>query len=133
MSWYHWFIVAVPVAFVIAMAVYSHRYARSVADYLVAGRVAGRYVLSAAWLMDGLAVISLIASVEANYKTGFAMGYWNNLLLPLGLFLGLFGYVTYRFRQTRAMSGGQYLEMRYSKSFRVFATVMRVFGEMLAK
>ena len=132
MSWYHWFIVAVPVAFVIAMAVYSHRYARSVADYLVAGRVAGRYVLSAAWLMDGLAVISLIASVEANYKTGFAMGYWNNLLLPLGLFLGLFGYVTYRFRQTRAMSGGQYLEMRYSKSFRIFATIMRVFGEMLA-
>ena len=132
MSWYHWFIVVVPVAFVIAMAVYSHRYAKSVADYLVAGRVAGRYVLSAAGLMDGLAVISLIASVEANYKTGFAMGYWYNLLLPLGLFMGLFGYVSYRFRQTRAMSGGQYLEMRYNRAFRVFATIMRVFGEMLA-
>ena len=93
---------------VVRMAIYSHRYARSVADYLVAGRVAGRYVLSAAGLMDGLAVISLIAAVEANYKTGFAMGYWYNLIWPIGLFTGLFGYVTYRFRQTRAMSGGQY-------------------------
>ncbi len=132
MLWYHWPIVIIPVAFVIWMAVYSHRYARSVADYLVAGRVAGRYVLSAAGLMDGLAVISLIASVEANYKTGFAMGYWYNLIWPIGLFTGLFGYVTYRFRQTRAMSGGQYLEMRYNRAFRIFATITRVFGEMLA-
>ena len=100
MSWYHWPIVIIPVAFVVWMAIYSHRYARSVADYLVAGRVAGRYVLSAAGLMDGLAVISIVAAVEANYKTGFAMGYWYNLTWPIGLFTGLFGYVTYRFRQT---------------------------------
>ena len=66
MSWYHWPIVIVPVAFVVWMAIYSHRYARSVADYLVAGRVAGRYVLSAAGLMDGLAVISLIVEGEVN-------------------------------------------------------------------
>ena len=132
MLWYHWPIVIIPVAFVIWMAIYSHRYARSVADYLVAGRVAGRYVLSAAGLMDGLAVISIVAAVEANYKTGFAMGYWYNLTWPIGLFTGLFGYVTYRFRQTRAMSGGQYLELRYNRAFRIFATITRVFGEMLA-
>jgi Na+/proline symporter len=29
------------------------------------------------------------------------------------------------------MSGGQYLEMRYSRRFRIFATCVRVFGEML--
>ena len=34
MSWYHWPIVIIPVAFVVWMAIYSHRYARSVADYL---------------------------------------------------------------------------------------------------
>ena len=45
LSWYHWIIVVVPIAFVLYMAVHSRRYARSVADYLVAGRVAGRYVI----------------------------------------------------------------------------------------
>ena len=131
MNWYQWLIVIVPIFFVLYMAVYSHRYARSVADYLVAGRVAGRYVLSASGMMDSLAVIYVVAGAEASYQTGWAMGFWNNLLMPLGLFLGLFGYVSVRFRQTRAMSGGQYLEMRYSRRFRVFATCVRVFGEML--
>ena len=131
MNWYHWIIVAVPIAFVLYMAVHSRRYARSVADYLVAGRVAGRYVLSTAGMMDGLAVLYLVSGAEANYQTGWAMGFWGNILMPLGLFLGLFGYVTVRFRRTRAMSGGQYLEMRYSRRFRIFATCVRVFGEML--
>ena len=131
LNWYHWLIVVVPIAFVLYMAVYSRRYAKSVADYLVAGRVAGRYVLSASGMMDALAVIYLVGGAEANYQTGWAMGFWSNILMPLGLFLGLFGYVAVRFRQTRAMSGGQYLEMRYSRRFRVFATCVRVFGEML--
>ena len=55
LNWYHWIIVVVPIAYVLYMAVYSHRYAKSVADYLVAGRVAGRYVLSTSGMMDGLA------------------------------------------------------------------------------
>ena len=131
LNWYHWIIVAVPIAFVLYMAVHSRRYARSVADYLVAGRVAGRYVLSTSGMMDGLAVLYLVSGAEANYQTGWAMGFWGNILMPLGLFLGLFGYVTVRFRRTRAMSGGQYLEMRYSRRFRIFATCVRVFGEML--
>jgi Na+/proline symporter len=131
LSWYHWIIVVVPIAYVLYMAVYSHRYAKSVADYLVAGRVAGRYVLSTSGMMDSLAVLYLVSGAEANYQTGWAMGFWGNILMPLGLFLGLFGYVSVRFRRTRAMSGGQYLEMRYSRRFRIFATCVRVFGEML--
>ena len=90
LSWYHWIIVVVPIAFVLYMAVHSRRYARSVADYLVAGRVAGRYVLSTAGMMDGLAVLYLVSGAEANYQTGWAMGFWGNVLMPLGLFLGLF-------------------------------------------
>ena len=131
LAWHHWIIVVVPIAFVLFMAVRSSRYAKSVADYLVAGRVAGRYVLSTSGMMDGLAVLYLVSGAEANYQTGWAMGFWNNILMPLGIFLGLFGYVRVRFRRTRAMSGGQYLEMRYSRPFRVFATCVRVFGEML--
>lgn len=131
MNWYHWLIVILPISFIIWLALYVRKYSRGVADYLSAGRVAGRYVISVASLMDGLCVITLVAGCEINYQTGFAMGYWNNLLLPLSVFLGLCGWVTYRFRECRALSGGQFLEMRYNRSLRIFATALRVFAEML--
>ena len=131
MSWYHWLIIIVPIFFVLRLAFYSNRYVRDLSDYIAAGRVAGRYIICVSSVMDALGVITLVGMCEANYQTGFAMSFWNHLLLPVSVFLGITGYVNYRFRETRAMSGGQFLEMRYSRSFRIFATSIRVFAEML--
>ena len=46
MSLIDWLILIIPTAFVMYMGVYSRKYIRDVSDYLAAGRVAGRYVLS---------------------------------------------------------------------------------------
>ena len=54
MSWIDWTIVLVPLLCLIALAIYSKRYARGVVDYLAAGRVAGRYVLCVGDMMAGL-------------------------------------------------------------------------------
>lgn len=132
LCWYHWLIVILPVSAVLWLAFWCRRYSRGVADFLSAGRVAGRYVISVAGLMEVMCVLGIVAGYEATYQTGFAMGYWGNLLLPVGVFLGLCGWVSYRFRETCAMSGGQFLEMRYSRPFRVFATFVRVTAELLA-
>ncbi len=132
LTWYHFLIVALPVLGILWLAFYSRRYSRGVADFLSAGRVAGRYVISVSDMIDTLSVITLVAMCEANYQTGFAMSYWNNVLLPLSVFLSLCGWVNVRFRECRVLSGGQFLEMRYSRSLRVFATVIRVSAEMLA-
>lgn len=131
MNWYHWLIILIPLSVVLTIAFRSRKYVRDLSDFIAAGRVAGRYVISVAGVMDGLGVITLVGMCEANYQTGFAMSFWNHLLLPISVFLGITGYVSYRFRETRAMSGGQFLEMRYSRSFRIFATAIRVFAEML--
>ena len=130
-SWISWGIVLIPLLFIIAMSYYSRRYIRSVADYLVAGRVAGRYVISVADMTAGLSAFTLVAMCEVSYNTGFAMAFWNNILFPLGIFLSLTGFITYRFRETCALSGGQFLELRYSRKLRIFATVIRVFAEIL--
>ena len=52
--------------------------------------------------------------------------------MPLGIVLSLTGFVTYRFRETKAMSFGQYIEMRYSRKLRIFAATLRSICEVAA-
>ena len=132
MSWIDWIITIVPLIFVIGMGFYSRRYIKDVTDYLAAGRVAGRYVISVSSVATGLAIISLIGYTEAHYKTGFAMGFWGNIITPLVMILSLTGFVSYRFRETKALSMGQFLEMRYNRPLRLYASVLRSGAELLA-
>jgi len=127
-----WLIVIIPVVFVLGIGLYSRRYIRSVADFLAAGRVCGRYVISVGDIANALSIIGLVAFVEVHYKTGFALTFWQYLVMPLGIAMGLLGYCTYRFRETKAMSLGQFLEMRYNRPFRIFASALRSLSEMLA-
>ncbi|MBO5721911.1 MAG: hypothetical protein J6S19_02240 [Lentisphaeria bacterium] len=132
MQWYDWLIVIIPTLFVLGMGVYSRRYLRDVTTFLSSGRVCGRYVISVGDVASSMAIITLLSYVEIHYKTGFSTAFWTTLMLPLTVILGLFGYVTYRFRETKSQSIGQFLEMRYSRKFRIFAAALRSISEMLA-
>ena len=132
LSWLDYVILIVPLAFVYWMAIYSRRYIRGVVDFLSTGRLCGRYVMSVAGVASGLSIIGVVAYVEVHYKTGFALSFWQSLILPVSVLMGLFGFFHYRYRQTKAMSVGQFLEMRYSRRFRVFAAGLRSISEMLA-
>ncbi len=127
-----WLIIILPVAFILYMGWYSKRYAVQVSDFLSAGRLCGRYVISMASIANGLAILTLVSYVEIHYRTGFALTFWSNLTMPLGIILSLTGFVTYRFRETKAMSYGQYIEMRYSRGLRIFASALRSSSEVLA-
>ena len=126
-----WLIVIVPLVFILGIAFYSRKYVRDVADYLACGRVAGRYVISVGDLTTGLSVIMFVAMCEQNYQCGMAMSFWNAVNKPLVTFIALTGYCVYRFRQTRSLSIGQFLEQRYSRSFRIVAASIRTFAEMV--
>ena len=132
MNWIDWLIVILPVAFVLWIAFHCRKYVRGVVDYLAAGRLAGRYVLTVGDLTAGLGLITLVAFVERARHSGFVMDFWYILWPILGTIMGLTGFVTYRFRQTKALSNGQFLEMRYSRKFRIFASFLRILSEMLA-
>jgi Na+/proline symporter len=125
-------IVAIPFLFVCGIALHCRRYVRSVADFLVAGRCAGRYVMQSGSIMGPLSVMTLVAQAEIQTQVGYGVKFWEEILVPLGVVMGLFGWIGYRFRETRAMSAGQFLEMRYSRPLRRFASVLRGVGEMLS-
>ena len=131
MHWIDWLITIVPVVFVLGMAIYSRKYVHGVADYLAAGRMAGRYVIAVGGLESSIGIVTLVALVEAKYQTGYALTFWETLAAPVTIVMALTGYCVYRFRETKALSIGQFLEMRYSRSFRIFATALRTLGEML--
>ena len=132
LSWIDYVVLFVPLAFVMYMAIYVRKYIRSVVDFLSTGRLCGRYLISVAGVAGGLSIIGLVAYVETHYLTGFSLGFWQNLALPVSMVMGLTGFFFYRYRETKALSIGQFLEMRYSRRFRMFAAALRSISEMLA-
>ena len=131
MSVIDWLIVLIPLTLVVTAGICSRKYIKGVSDFLSAGRVAGRYVLSMGDVACAMALITLLAQVEVYYKTGFATSFWSLIMLPIATVMSLMGYCFYRFRETRAMSIGQFLEMRYNRAFRIFASSLRSFTEIL--
>ncbi|HAU39161.1 MAG TPA: hypothetical protein DCX07_15780 [Phycisphaerales bacterium] len=124
MAWLDWLIVVIPLLIVAGIGIYTQRYVKGVADFLTGGRVAGRYLLTVAAGEAGMGLISVIAVFEMLYHSGFAIGFWQILTFPVGMIIALTGFVAYRFRETRAMTLAQFLEIRYSRRFRVFAGLL---------
>jgi SSS family solute:Na+ symporter len=119
-----WAIVLTMLGVMVAGVLLSKSYMRSVADFLAAGRTAGRYVVSVAVGIAGLGAITIVGLLEMNYIAGFAMTWWGFTMSVVILVLTVSGWVIYRFRQTRSLTLPEFFERRYSRNFRVLAGVI---------
>lgn len=119
LHWIDWTILGVLIGSLILLTLYVRHNVRSVADFLAANRMGGRYLLAVAGGFGG--AISIIATWEMIYKAGLPTQWWALMSLPVGLFISLTGFVVYRFRQTRALTLAQFFEIRYSRRFRLYA------------
>ena len=131
MHWIDWSIVAALMALLVAVLVICQRHVRSTADFLVANRCAGRYLLTITTSISGLGAISVVALFEQYYESGFAPVWWNFLSSPIWIILAIAGWVYYRFRETRCMTMAQFFEVRYSKRFRIFSGIVGWFSGVL--
>ena len=116
-----WTIIAVMYGIIIAVVVVTRGRMRGVADYLAAGRLAGRYLLTISAGIAGLGAITVVAQMEMGYEAGFAQYWWGLLTAVVHLAVMVTGWVTYRFRRTRALTLAEFFERRYSRRFRIFA------------
>lgn len=119
-----WVIVAIPLAIVFAISHYTRRHMKSVADFLAAGRSAGRFLVATSLGAASYGAITAVMNFEQLCRAGLTLTWWETVLGqfgPIGLFLALSGFVIYRFRETRALTLAQFFEARYSRRFRVMA------------
>jgi Na+/proline symporter len=122
-----------PTAGIMMLGFHSRKYIRGVVDFLSAGRLCGRYLLTIGDIANGISILGVLSFIEQKYKVGFAVGFWGQLLIPVTITMALTGYCVYRFRETKAQSVGQFLEMRYgSRGLRFYTSGVRVLAEMLA-
>jgi SSS family solute:Na+ symporter len=121
LTWIDWGIVAAVFAVVIGSVIVSKPLMRSVSDFLAAGRTGGRYLLSLSQGAASLGAITIVAHLEMNYIAGFNMRWWEMVMAVVVVGISVSGWVLYRFRQTRALTMAQFFEIRYSRSFRIFA------------
>lgn len=126
-----WLIAAVCYVVLFFVVRMSKRFVRSVADFLSAGRSAGRYMITVSQGMAAIGAITIVGQWEMNYVAGFVLRWWEFLMAVVILAVTVSGWVLYRFRQTRALTMAQFLEMRYSKNFRIFAGILAFVSGLL--
>lgn len=131
LTWLDYSVIAFPVVLAFAVTLYMRRYTRSVSDYLAAGRSAGRYLISTAQMEMGITAGGVVTAMEVFSQTGFSMGLWGGFIGFFYFLLAMSGLITYRFRETRALTFHQFFEVRYSKGVRVFATFINVVSSLL--
>ncbi len=131
MAFVDWLIIIVFFIILVIGALYSRSYNKSVADFLAANRCAGRYILSISGSMSAWGAITFIAIFQVYHRAGFTADWWYVLWRPLGIILAISGWVLYRYRQTRTFTVAQFFEMRYNKSFRIFAGILAYISGIL--
>jgi SSS family solute:Na+ symporter len=119
-----WLIVAAFLSFMTMIAVIVARYTRTATQFLAAGRLAGRYLLTTAEGAAGIGAITIVGLFQQYYTAGLASMWWGQMLAPVALFLAISGWVIYRFRETRALTLAEFFERRYSRRFRIFTGVL---------
>lgn len=119
-----WIVFIIPLVIILAVGVITHRHMKSVAHFVSGGRVGGRYLLAVAKGEMQAGAVVFVAMWEIFAQSGFVPGWWSLITGPVGLVVAIFGFVIYRFRETKAMTLAEFFEIRYSRNFRSFTGVL---------
>jgi len=126
-----WIPLAVLLGLILTVVFRMRIHARSVPGFLAANRCAGRYLVAVAFNMAQVGIITLVWFFQQYYDAGFTSIWWGLVENPVMIVIALTGWVAYRFRETRALTLAQFLEVRYSRPFRVFCGIVAYFAGVL--
>lgn len=119
-----WIVIILPLLIILTVGIITQRQMKSVAHFVSGGRVGGRYLLAVAKGEMQAGAVVFVAMWEVFAHAGFVPTWWAWISGPVGVIVAIFGFVIYRFRETRAMTLAQFFEMRYSRNFRSFTGIL---------
>ncbi len=131
MTVFDWVFPIVLIVILGIIGVRTRRYGQSVAGFLAANRCAGRYLIALADARASIGLITLVWFFQVGYDAGFTSVWWGLIEGPAMIFLALTGWVAYRYRQTRALTLAQFLELRYSRNFRIVCGALAFIAGLL--
>jgi len=126
-----WLIVVLCISSLFLVVRVSKTLVQSVADFLSAGRSAGRYMLAISQGIVVVGAITIVGQWEINYVAGFTLQWWQFTMALVYVGVTVSGWVIYRFRETRALTIAQFFEMRYSRKFRIFGGMLAFISGIL--
>jgi SSS family solute:Na+ symporter len=127
-----WLMVLAPLGLVLFIAARTRKYTKSVAAFMAADRIAGRYLVATASGEASFGAIAAVAAFEQFFVAGFNLSWWLQANNAVWLFILLSGFIIYRYRESRVMTMAQFFEIRYSKAFRLFAGFLVFASGLLA-
>src|SRR5271156_6324512 len=104
MSSLDWLEMLLPAVVAMAVVFHARRFMTSVADFMIGGRAAGRYLISMSRSEMGWGAVMVVGLFQVFYQSGFTTMWWQQFAVPTGLVVSMTGFVYYRYRQTRAMT-----------------------------
>lgn len=119
-----WLVIVIPLVIILTVGYITQRHMKSVAHFVSGGRVGGRYLLAVAKGEMQAGAVVFVAMWEVFAHAGFVPSWWGWISSPIGLIAAIFGFVIYRFRETKSMTLAQFFEIRYSRNFRFFTGVL---------
>ena len=90
-----WAIVAISMVLLTAPVLAAKGLMRGVADFLAAGRTAGRYIVCVSSGLAGLGAITVVANLEMNLLAGFSMAWWGMSMGIVVLVVHASGWIIY--------------------------------------
>ena len=131
-QWFDWAIMIALIGFLAQRALNTKKYTKSVADFLVANRCAGKYLLAVNNVVVQMGAITIIQNFEVFLRAGWAAQFWGIVGIPVWTIAALLGFVIYRFRKTCVLTMSQFFDMRYSRKFRIYAGILTWVAGMLS-
>ena len=132
MSQIDWIVAVILTVILVGLVLWSRRFAKDVSSFVIAGRKTRMWLGLSNNNAAGLGLVTIAYMAQEGFRHGFSIAWIAliNAIVAIALF-GFIGFGVERFRASKAMTGGQFQEMRYSRGLRLLVGFVMAIGGIL--
>ncbi len=114
-----WAIVIIYLVCIVSVGVYTKRFIRGTADFIVAGRKLRTFLSIATMIGTELGLVTVMYAAQKGFTGGFAAFHIALVASVVTLLVGLTGFIVVPLRRARVMTIPEFYEQRFGKEVRI--------------